>query len=266
MIRSASPDPSPSVPPAVTRHLGKVFVVLMLCVGGAAAYTAVSPVRFGSEAKIFVRLGRESVSLDPTATTGQTVNVQDLRENELNSVFEMLCSRMILEGIVDDLGPSAILGTDRDPTDSADATGTPPTPLQKLNPLTSYSRRDEAIQELGKRLSVTNAKKSSVITIFCEQQTPELARSVVQKVIDLARDAHTRVNRIAGSLDFFTQQTEQERGRLTKLQTQLRDLKDRSGIASLDQQREIHLRQIGALDEQLQRVDRSLASTEAERR
>src|SRR5215475_9351413 len=42
---------------------------------GAAVYLF-APRTYRSEAKIFLRLGRESVGLDPTATTGQTLALQ----------------------------------------------------------------------------------------------------------------------------------------------------------------------------------------------
>jgi uncharacterized protein involved in exopolysaccharide biosynthesis len=266
------------------RYFLQASVVLVLCLIAAAAYTAVSPVNYGSEAKIFVRLGRESVELDPTATTGQTVSVQDSRENEINSVFETLTSRAILEGVVDELGPDVILDSaprasqaDNDASDASLVTNVAnardnslgekqpsPTMLQKLNPLTSYSRRDDAIRKLSKKLSVANAKKSNIITIFCEGQTPEVAQKIVERVIELARDAHTRVNRIDGSLGFFTAQTDAERTNLRDLESKLCDLKTQSGVASLEQQREIQLKQIGSLEDELYATDRSLEAAEAE--
>ena len=263
MISAVRPEPSSSLSQAVCRHIGKVVVACVVCVGAAAAYTALAPLYYGSEAKIFVRLGHESVALDPTATTtGQTVSVQDLRETELNSVFEMLTSRMILEGVVDSFGPAFVLGTN----DPQELPVRDPTLLDKLNPWTTYSRRDEAIQTLAKRLSVTNAKKSDVITIFCEGQTPESARAIVQKAIDLARDSHTRVNRIAGSLEFFTEQTAAEQKRLSGLEDQLREFKDRSGVSSLDQQREIRLKQVGELEEEFNKSNRANPASDAQRR
>jgi len=71
MISVAQPEQSSGLSGALRRHLWKSIGAITLCVGAAVAYTAVSPMYYGSEAKIFVRLGRESVSLDPTATTGQ---------------------------------------------------------------------------------------------------------------------------------------------------------------------------------------------------
>src|SRR5580692_11198869 len=69
-------EEAPTLMRALRRHFGKVLAVFTICIGGAAAYTAFAPTYYGSEAKLFVRLGRESIGLDPTATTGQTISVQ----------------------------------------------------------------------------------------------------------------------------------------------------------------------------------------------
>ncbi len=246
MIRQSDFDDSLSLTRAIQRHWSKALAALLLCVGAAVAYTAIAPAYYGSEAKLYVRVGHESVALDPTATTGQTVNVQESRESELNSVFELINSRMVLEKVVDDLGPAFVVsaGT-QSPAEKPDGQA-PPSMLAKLNPLTIYSSRDDAVQKLAKRVSVTNLKKSNVFTIFCEAQTPEAARLIVEKMIDTAREAYTRVNRTAGSVDFFTEQTAAEKKQLDRLESRLRDLKNRTGVAALDTQREMQVKQIGA--------------------
>ena len=97
---------------APVRHKGKVavfFVTVMLLV--VAATAAMSP-RFESASKLFVRLGRENVALDATATMGQgpAMALPASREDEINSVVEMLNSRVLAEQLVDAFGPSALLG------------------------------------------------------------------------------------------------------------------------------------------------------------
>ena len=51
------------------------------------------PEIYRSDAKLMVRIGRESVTLDPTATTGQVIAVGPSRESEINSEMEILKSR-----------------------------------------------------------------------------------------------------------------------------------------------------------------------------
>ncbi len=67
------------------RHKGKIFAWCLLVLGGLAAAILVLPRKYASDARLFVRLGRESVTLDPTATTGQMIQVLESRENQMNS-------------------------------------------------------------------------------------------------------------------------------------------------------------------------------------
>ena len=64
---------------------------------------------YKSEARLLVRIGRESVSLDPTATTGQVISVGQSRESEINSELEILKSRELAQKVVDAIGPRAFL-------------------------------------------------------------------------------------------------------------------------------------------------------------
>ncbi len=77
---------------AVTVFIGTMvllFAALIVC-----------PRTYESEARLILRVGRESVTLDPTATTGQTTNVFDSRESEFHSFLDVLRSRVILQQVV----------------------------------------------------------------------------------------------------------------------------------------------------------------------
>ena len=77
--------------------------------------TFLSPKTYQSEAMLLVRLGRENVSLDPTAATGQTVNLSQNRENEIKSEMEILTSQALAEMVVDTIGYEAFLSRNPDP-------------------------------------------------------------------------------------------------------------------------------------------------------
>lgn len=78
--------------------------MLTLCAVGVMLF----PKRYQSEAKLFVRLGRGSASLDPAAM-GQTISIQESRETEMNSIVDMLNSRGLAERVVDTIGAERIL-------------------------------------------------------------------------------------------------------------------------------------------------------------
>ena len=69
------------------------------------------PRSYGSEAKLFLQVGRESVGLDPIATTGQTISLlQSSREDEVKSVLELMKSREVVMKVVAHLTPEVVLG------------------------------------------------------------------------------------------------------------------------------------------------------------
>src|SRR5215813_3312145 len=56
-----------------------------------------APRTYRSEARVFLRIGRESVGLDPTVTAGQTMALQQPdRKDEVKSAIEVLKSRSII--------------------------------------------------------------------------------------------------------------------------------------------------------------------------
>jgi uncharacterized protein involved in exopolysaccharide biosynthesis len=58
---------------------------------------AMSPRTYVSESSMFVRVGRESIALDPTVTTGATIEKTEPRESEINSLKDILRSRTLFE-------------------------------------------------------------------------------------------------------------------------------------------------------------------------
>lgn len=217
----------------------------------------VVPRTYQSEAKVFVRLGRESVTLDPTATTGKVVGVYESRENELNSVLDVMNSRIILERVVDHLGADVILterlpetvGTPSGRQRKAPAAGEPVRngagePVRKMSPLprdatssAGDTKRDKAIRRLERMVYIKHSKKSSVITVGCKAASPELAQRIVQQVLEEFRGVHLQINRTAGSQEFFEKQTRLIAGQLKAARQELQDAKNRLGISTLEHRR-----------------------------
>src|SRR3954452_7718175 len=75
-----------------------LLVIVGLCV---------CPRKYSSEAKLLVRLGRENLALDPTATTGAMVSINNTRDAEINSVILSLSSRSNIDKVLDAIGDKA---------------------------------------------------------------------------------------------------------------------------------------------------------------
>ena len=93
----------------VFRHKRKVMVYIATVMLTAWVALVFWPRSYESVAKLMIRVGRESVSLDPTATTSETLMLQKSQEEEINSALDVLSSRHLAEKVVDNLGPSHAL-------------------------------------------------------------------------------------------------------------------------------------------------------------
>jgi uncharacterized protein involved in exopolysaccharide biosynthesis len=121
-----------------------------------------------------------------------------------------------------------------------------------------------AIEKLGKLLTVWTPKRSTVVGVSYDGPSPEVAQQVVTQVVDLYLEDHVRLNRTAGSHDFFVEQTDQIRHRLAETETQLRDLKNQTGMAAVEEQRKILVDRTGRLEDDVLQSTADLASLDAE--
>lgn len=216
-----------------------VFAGILLVVGLAVQF---APKTYKSEAKLFVRVGRESVTLDPTATTGQMISVYESRENEINSVVDVLQSRVILESIAKQL--QSDLGSEGAANQNA----------EEDNPL----QIDRMIRSLEHSIEVIHSKKSNVITLATKAKSPELAQKILKEMLAAFREQHLRINRTHGSFEFFQEQKRQLGAKLNEARASLRDAKNKYGLATIEGQRR-------TLDEQILTLEKALMENERER-
>ncbi len=238
-----------------------LFFVSVL--GLVAIATELTPRTYHSQSKLFIRLGRENTTLDPTATLGQSpaVAFPSSRENEINSVIEILKNRVLLEQVVDRITPEVILGRKAWQTPASNGTAEipPPTPPSQV-----VDARYLAIAHLNKQINVQAVKKSNVIEISYEGTSPEVAQAVVNSLVESFLTEHVRINRTPGAHKFQVEQTEQQKAKLTKLETELSKLKETTGLIDPNSQRQRIVDRMHQLDTDLLMVLGLTAATEAE--
>ncbi len=238
-----------------------------LSVCAALAIIFFYPRKYKSESKLLVRLGRETVTLDPTATTGQIIPVAVSHETEVNSVLEMLRSRIMIEKLVDHLGPEEALRPKTTATSSAAETSGAE-PASAAFSLTSWinpdpvTEREKVISQVGQTLDFGVEKKSDVISVSSTADSPEVAQRIVASLIDIYLGEHARLHRSAGSQAFFTEQTELLRKSLGDALDKLRDAKNSLGIVAVDNQRYILQREIINVESNLADSTAALAAAQ----
>jgi len=221
----------------------------------------VSPRTYISQARLFVRLGRESVSLDPTATTGATIAVSDTREHEINSVMEMINNQAVLMDVVRALGAETVLG--RGPVPPRDELAHRLTATLDSESDDALSRHqptlaeEKALKRLQKIITSDLPKKSSVINLTCKADSPELARSILEVFLTAFRTHHVRANRANGSLPFFEEQARVLKQELESATAELVAAKNDVGVISLEERSR-------AIEGELTRIRTQLQETRAE--
>lgn len=243
---------------AVGFFLSVILVVGLATIFGTRAYR--------SQAKLFMRLGRENVTVDPTATLGQAplVAIPASRENEINSIIEMLRGRALLEKVVDKIGPAAVLGQVAISPSEADGHPGRATEAPAAAPSRVVDDRYRAVVYLAKHLEVEPVKKSNIIYISYEGQSPDLAQAVVVTLIDFYLDEHVRVNRTPGAQRFLAEQMTRMRAELTRSEETLRESQNQTGLISPDGQQQILVARIGRIEDELGQTEVAIAATSAE--
>ncbi len=258
-------------------HKGKMFAFTFLLFGVVALMTFLRPDRYRSEARLLVRLGRETVSLDPTATLGEITQINQSRDWEINAELEILKSREIAERVVDELGTDVFERDFDGPTDgNAVATVAPPgrIPPALRNALRAVKTgpgrlavalglaeplmpREQAIRRILQSMSIKALPNTNVIGLSYEEQSRGVARAILDKFIQAYLEKHLAVYYVADSRQFFERQVAELRTQLMQAETELREIKDATGISSLEEQRTAMVNTIGTLE-------RSMGETEAE--
>ncbi len=228
------------------RHARKAITVFCLIVAVTACWIIIAPREYESVAKVYVRVGRENNTLDPSATTGETVNITQTLESEVNSMLEILQSRETVARVVTAIGADTILANDI----ADDGSVKKPSKSSSLGIKTwlidlkkrvlpnrfTESREEQAMRSILKRSSFRAPKKSNVLEISCRAGHPELAQKIANCWTTAFVTEHLRVTRTGGSLSFFIQQVAENETRLNEVENELREAKSSSGLVSIQGQ------------------------------
>ena len=226
----------------VLRHKKKIviFPLAALIVGGLVLLYC--PRWYRSEARLFLRVGRETVALDPTASTGQTIAMQQNdRKDEIKSAVELIKSRGVVSQVVDELGADVVLGWQLRAKSGGAASQLADAVVKSIrdcvNSIDPISDREEAIILVERHLSVGAERESTLVVVQYDARSPQLAQTVCNKIVQVYQQAHMRIHRNEESQPFFTQQQEMLRKQLDSSLEALRTAKDEMGLASIADRR-----------------------------
>jgi polysaccharide biosynthesis transport protein len=264
-------------------HWRLIFSSFVLSLLAGITALMLWPRSYESEAKLMLKVGRESVALDPTATTSQTLMLQKTQEEEVNSALEVLSSRQVAEIVVDKLGAAPILeGVLPSDLKSTEDTSLP----KKLKSLLKQgidwlsdsadhsllfigikdpiSERERAIRKVMHSVGIYAPKRSTAVTIRAESKTPQMAQALATAVTDGFLDRHFSVSRTEGSYEFFQVQSDTVEAQLNRLlETRSRSMQ-KFKVASTEDKRRILTDQFGAIEQNILHTRGELEQARAE--
>lgn len=265
--------------PFMHKRLISVCALLGILLGWAAI--VFWPSTYESEVRLKMRVGRESVSLDPIATTGRTLMLNKSQEEEIVSALEVLNSRRVAEAVVDKWGADAVLSgvlpdeAPADPTvDESEqaassegrfsqlvdrAAAVADTAGDAVNQLLlsagikePISSRELAVMRLRSNLDIHSPIGSTVISISAQSATPEMAQAIADEVTTVFIDEHLKGSHTEGSFEFFQEQCATVEQELDQLVAARAKFMQDNEMVSIDVNREL-------LSQQLSGIDRDLA-------
>ncbi|MEN6332821.1 MAG: hypothetical protein ABFE01_01085 [Phycisphaerales bacterium] len=270
----------------VFSHKGKMMAFMILLFGIVALRILLDSGTYRSEARVLVRLGRESISLDPTATIGEIAQINRTYDWEVNSELEILKSREIAERVVDRMGAGVFLEKKprKKTSDAATATAaarftnefvdvmsdltdrmkeTPRKLARQLGLSAALTDRDEAVEKVVKKLTIETLQNTNVLAAAYEDKDPELARDVLDAFMQAYLEKHLVVYSTSSAQPFFEQQVMSLLEKLRQTERAMQDLKDATGVSSLQDQRLAAVNRIGAMELAIAQTDGELASASA---
>jgi uncharacterized protein involved in exopolysaccharide biosynthesis len=220
------------------------------CMLLGAAAIALKPSIYRAESKLYVRLGRENVTLDPTTSLGDgpVTILPQTRDAEMNSVVEILRSRVLLEEVADQITPERILDDQWSWTDSISSRG---------------PARDAAVRKLGKMLTPASLRKSNLVLVSCDARNAELAKEATGIFVDRFLGYYRSLNRNPQAKKFFADQSELLRGKLQACEDEIMALKGTTGVVSIDVQQKLLLEQADAIAREVRAAEAEIGELEA---
>jgi uncharacterized protein involved in exopolysaccharide biosynthesis len=229
---------------------------------------------FDSNARVFIRLGRESVTVDPTAAvSGQMVQMSDSQKREIQSAIDIFHSNAMHESIVDKIGVDQILDYSDEFTESnksaawIDAIKSQipkiKAALAAVRLADPENRRAKAIAAVEKQIKVKSEADSNLLAIRVRSESPKLSQSIGEIMMEKFQDLHLKAHRAPGAFSFFTDQLEITKRELETAMLSLRDAKNASSMTSIADQRVVLTEKLKGIELAILQANGDLKGTTA---
>jgi uncharacterized protein involved in exopolysaccharide biosynthesis len=205
-------------------------VLLIACAAlsaGAIAAVLTAPVIHEGTFKILVKRDRADAVVSGAAA--DSVRAEELSESELGSQVELLKAQDLREQVATESGLTKRLMT----TGEAE---------------TDQEAMALALHALDRDLSVTPIRKTWLIDVTYRDQDPQVARKVLDTMVQAYFEKHLTLHRPSGTFEFFSEQVARARQELEAAQHALVEFSRRAGVVSADAEKQALLAKLAEFD------------------
>ena len=214
------------------RHKWKIITCATIGTCAAAAVFFLFPTVYESQAKLLVRYVVDTSAIDQVDSRSATGPAS---ENLINSEVEILTSSDLAMQVASAVGFDRLLPASEGVPDIA-----------------------KAVHNLHLGLTVTALRGTNIILVSYRNRNPELSTLVLKELVNRYFIKHLEVHRSADAFNFVSQQSDQVRAQLGQTEEELKRLKEKVGIVSLEESTK-------SLNAELARTRETLKAAEAER-
>lgn len=274
----------------IFRHKWKIILFFISVVSTVTASTFRDVLFYESDAKLLIRAGRETVSIDPTVT-GPTQYLEQKLEDAVNSEIAILSSPHVLERIVRKIGPYAYFDASNikpytraahnGNIQAADADEYVDPEIFKLDPETnrllnteelstlignpeeSLALIDGAVGAMSGSLTIGVEVKTYIVSLSYKDISPELAHETLKRLIIEAERRHIEIYKSIVDAEFFEQRAEELRNLLHTKEFELQEFRRQNGITELNDQIRYLIELGNSIEMQLGEVKGDVAASSA---
>jgi uncharacterized protein involved in exopolysaccharide biosynthesis len=210
-----------------------ILLVFGLTVGTVGLGTLLAKPAYETSAKLLIRVSRENIYV-PTLAGSNTVIKID-REAQINTEIQILNSRFVAEAVAVSLGPTVIYPDLNRPTPAGVGEVSHPTSPQP-------SILQTAAERLQKNLTLEAVRLSDVIKVKFKHEDPKMAATVLNTLVNVYLEHHLEVYKTPHSHEFFRDQVQIMKTKLSQAEEDLRAFKTQHHLTSLDEQRKLLLK------------------------
>ncbi len=271
----------------VFRHKGKALLFFLVVFVAAIVVVSMMEDQFRSEAKLLVRPGWESVTVDPAATLGERAGgVNQPQTVVLNTVLNIIKDQSLAGEVVDRIGPLAFLepftykkepgvsGTDKEDGSAIDSVlGGVKDAFRSVKDTTFFggsaddreplSERDQAIRILMNNTEAQLVRNTHLISIAYTALVPQLAQDVVKELTKSYFEKHQLPYRNPGGYKFIQDRYNQARADMELFRKEMNNLKKDNDVVSIEKRLEFIDTQAGTLENQYNQARSDLSVTQA---